>query len=51
MLRKLCSLVIAAAFVVGVCGCAENEYKVEQRKEIKHESQPRDVKPGEMIVE
>jgi uncharacterized lipoprotein YehR (DUF1307 family) len=51
MIRKLCSLVFALAFVVAVCGCAENEYRTKQEKQVQTESQPQDVSPGEPIVE
>lgn len=50
MIRKLCSLVVAVAFVVAVCGCA-NEYKTTQEKQVQTESGPHDVSPGEPIVE
>ena len=50
MIRKLFSILVVLAFAFCVSGCA-NEYKVEQKKEVKTESQPKDVKPGEMIAE
>jgi hypothetical protein len=51
MLRKLCTLVLSLAFVVAVTGCAEDEYKVTDKKEVQKESNPTDVSPGTMIVE
>ncbi|MBN2559673.1 MAG: hypothetical protein JXQ75_01915 [Phycisphaerae bacterium] len=51
MIRKLCTLVLGLAFVLCVCGCAENEYKTTEKKETTTESTPTDVSPGEMIVE
>lgn len=50
MIRRLLSILAVLVFAVSISGCA-NEYKVEQKKEVKTESQPQDVKPGEMIVE
>jgi len=50
-MRKLCSLALVLFLAAFFCGCAENEYKVTEQKETQHESQPTDVKPGEMIVE
>ena len=51
MIRKLCSLGFVVAFAIGVCGCAEPEYKTTQKTETQSESTPQDVSPGEMIVD
>ena len=51
MIRKLLTMVFALAFAVCICGCAENEYKVTDKKETVTESEATDVSPGEMVVE
>lgn len=51
MIRKLCSIAFVLAFVLCVCGCAEDEHKITEKKEVQTESTPTDVSPGEMIVE
>jgi hypothetical protein len=51
MIRRLICLVIALCFGLAVSACAENEYKVKEKKEVQTESTPTDVSPGEMIVE
>ncbi|HVP12620.1 MAG TPA: hypothetical protein VMV94_15700 [Phycisphaerae bacterium] len=51
MYRRLLCILTALLFAVAVSACAENEYKVTDKKEIQTESPPTDVSPGEMIVE
>ena len=51
MLRKLCTLVLSLAFVVAVTGCAEDDIKITDKKEVQTETNPTDVSPGTMIVE
>ena len=51
MIRKLCRVMLALAFVFCLAGCAENEYKVTDKKETQTESTATDVSPGEPIVE
>jgi hypothetical protein len=51
MYRRLLCVLTALLFTIAVSGCAENEYKTTDKKEIQTESSPTDVPPGEMIVE
>ncbi len=51
MIRRLFCVLIALVFAVAISACAENEYKVTEKKEIQTESTPTDVSPGEMVVE
>ncbi len=50
MLRAICRVFLAAAFIVAVAGCAEDEIKTSTQTETQTESAPQDVSPGEMIV-
>lgn len=52
MLRKMMSLCVICCFGLALSsGCAENEHKVTEKKEVKTEGEVRDVSPGEMVVE
>ncbi len=50
MLRAICRVFLAAAFIVAVAGCAEDEVKTSSQTESQTESELQDVSPGEMIV-
>jgi uncharacterized lipoprotein YehR (DUF1307 family) len=51
MVRKMACLIVALLLAVSLSACAENEYKVKEKKEVQKESTPTDVSPGEMVVE
>lgn len=51
MIRRILSVVMVLALAAPFVGCAEDEHRVTEKKEIRTESQPRDVSPGEPIVE
>lgn len=51
MYRKLLALVFVLCITAPMAACSENEYRTTQETQEQRESSPRDVSPGEMIVD